>query len=124
MLVPLTDSKIDQWILDNYHPYADIIGATLEFQHETPDAKVYDDGFGDWFCIGGYCLPFAMIRAESFCDAFDIYLDEFCVGEEPEDGEEAELGHFTNSGKWFSEVTCSYVVQLWPKKVIFDIRKA
>ena len=75
--------------------------------------KIYDDGFGDWYLFGGHCMHWAVIRADSFCSAYDVYLDEFLgESETPETETDEDYGSFTSSGKWFSEVTTSYVVNL------------
>ena len=75
----------------------------------------YDDGFGEWYLFGGYCIGYAVIRSNSFCDAYDIYLDEFAgCGELAGDESEEDLDHgtFTSSGKWFSAAATSYVIAL------------
>jgi len=75
--------------------------------------KVYDDMAGEWYLFGGHCMHWAIIRAGSFCDAYDIYLDEYCgESEEPESEGDSEYGSYTSSGKWFSEVTTSYIANL------------
>jgi len=72
--------------------------------------EFHPNGFGEWFFIRGHLLPSALIQADTFSDAYDVYIDE-CTGPEdpPETQEEAELGYYTGSGKWISEVEQSYI---------------
>lgn len=90
-----------------------------EYLPDYPDlmreCKFYNDGFGDWYLFGGYMMHYALINASSFCDAYDIYLDEFAgqceIGEDTTEAE-IEYGTFTSSGKWFSECTTHNVLSL------------
>lgn len=68
------------------------------------------NGYGNWFFFQGHLMQSAIIQADNFGDAYDTYIDE-CVtlDEEPESEEDAELGHYTGSGKWISEVESCYI---------------
>ena len=90
-----------------------------EYLPDYPDlmkeCKFYDDGWGNWYLFGGYMMNYAIIHADSFESAYDIYLDEFagqCEMDENTTEEEIEYGTFTSSGKWFSECTTCYVMAL------------
>ncbi len=68
------------------------------------------NGFGKWFFFQGHLLPSAIIQADHLGDAYDIYIDEcITLDEQPEGEQDAELGHYTGSGKWISEVEQSYI---------------
>ena len=75
--------------------------------------KTYDDGAPDWgwpiFVGGNEFGPVYAIRAQSFGDAYDIYLDEFATREEWDDlppecqeswerGESCECHEFAPNG--------------------------
>jgi hypothetical protein len=72
--------------------------------------EFHPNGYGEWFFFRGHLLPSALIQADHFSDAYDVYIDE-CTGMEdpPETQEEAELGYYTGSGKWISEVEQAYI---------------
>ena len=68
------------------------------------------NGYGNWFFFQGHLLPSAVIQADHFGDAYDTYIEEcITLDEQPENEEEAELGHYTGGGKWISEVEQSYI---------------
>ena len=50
-----------------------IIGATSKYG--TP-IEVYDDGFGPLYCYGHEFGPTLIIRAQTFCSAYEIAIDE------------------------------------------------
>lgn len=109
MIIELDNSKTTEFILDNY----DDLGATIKATREGKGIYVYDDLFGDWYCFGGHMNHTVLIRAQSFQDAYDIYFDKFMGdGEKPENIADENLGYFTGTGKWFSEITTSYIISL------------
>jgi len=70
----------------------------------------FPNSFGKWFFFQGHLLPSAFIQADYIGDAYDTYIEEcITLHEQPENEEEAELGHYTGSGKWISEVEQSYI---------------
>lgn len=78
----------------------------------SPDTvHVHSEGWGPWFLFAGYCLPTALIQANNFQDAYDVYLDLHVPCDEPESEEDADHGYF-GPGGWYSEVTTSYIVSL------------
>lgn len=85
------------------YPDYPTLGATL---------GIYDDDYGEWRLFGGYCLPYALVRAQSFESAYDIYLEEFVRPDEPEDEQDYENGYVTNGGQFYSESTTCYVYEL------------
>ena len=79
----------------------------------TETVKIHSEGWGEWYLFGGYCMWWGLIQANSWEDAYYIYLEEFVTADEmPEDQEELENGTWDSSGNWYSEVTTSYVTQL------------
>tara|TARA_B110000495_G_C22858890_1_gene500818 strand:- start:268 stop:675 length:408 start_codon:yes stop_codon:yes gene_type:complete len=72
--------------------------------------EFHPNSYGEWFFFRGHLMTAALIQADHFSDAYDVYIDE-CVtlDEQPENEEEAELGYYTGSGKWISEVEQSYI---------------
>ena len=95
--------------------HAQELGATVEIVCEESHSvgidkvKFIGNGFGDYFFFCGHLLRPALIQAFSFSDAYDEYIDECVTCDEPDSEEEAELGHYTGSGKWISEVEMSYI---------------
>lgn len=75
---------------------------------------VYDDGIGQWYLFGGYCEPFALVRADCFDCAYDIYLSEYITPDDelPIDDDEYGAGYITSDGKWYSEAATSLIVDL------------
>ncbi len=104
-------SEIDVKCLD----YAQELDATVEIICEEAHSvgiekvKFLGNGFGDYFFFYGHLLRPALIQAFTFSDAYDEYIEECVTCDEPENEEEAELGHYTGSGKWISEVESSYI---------------
>jgi len=74
---------------------------------------VHSDGCGEWYMFGGYCMNWALIQANSWGEAYEIYLEEFVTADDmPETEDELEYGTFDGNGNWYSECTTSYVTQL------------
>ena len=101
----------------------DATRAFVTIRGETKEVKVYDDCFGKWYVFAEAIGPWAAIRAGSFSDAYDIFIDEFLPGETPEDDADAELGYWTGSGKWISEVSGSYITALTPEKLVIEFKR-
>ena len=79
----------------------------------TETVKVHSEGWGDWYLFGGYCMWWGLIQANSWEDAYYIYLEEFVTADDmPETEEELEHGTWDGSGNWYSECTTSYVTGL------------
>ena len=85
--------SIDTWILDNLpeDKEFDITVTIGDSRHSCgvyyrQPCELYDDAYGSWFLFGGNLMSYALIRAGSFCDAYDIYLSEFV----PNDNETLE----------------------------------
>jgi hypothetical protein len=102
---------------------ANAISAVVTLNGQEQKAGVYDDCFGQWFVFAEAIGPWAVIRAQSFEDALDIFMSEFLPAEQPEDDADAELGTWTGDGKWYSEVTTSYVTSINPERVIVQFKR-
>lgn len=92
--------------------------------------KFYDDCYGKWYLFGGYCLDYALIRADSFQSAYDIYLEQFVPDDNVEYIDECKRLNFGSSridtdppiepegyyfddcGNAYHETTTSYIVAL------------
>ena len=105
-----TDIKTLELVQDIEGELVADIRAIWDHSIGNTSVEFHPNGYGDWFFMQGHLLPAALIQADHFSDAYDVYIDE-CTGAEdsPEDAEEAELGHYTGSGKWISEVEQSYI---------------
>ena len=128
MQIDLT-TKLGQWIADSGTQFATLADSgRIYFDGQYPDypglgetCRIYDDGIGEWYLFGGYCLYYGLIRADSFASAYEIYLEEFITPDDPSedadlfDGgiqEAMDYGTFDSSGNWYSETTTSYIVQI------------
>ena len=139
----------DKWILDNYNSSTKdnvyLYGLIDTLDKESREngyrtfphypgimhkLEIYDDSYGDWYLIAGYMLPYALIRAQNDCDAYDIYLSEYVPDDNEyiqlrieerievyqSDGktsdeinamieEETDYGTYDDCGNWYSETT-------------------
>jgi hypothetical protein len=119
----LTDST--KFILENMHSTNDTNTVTctgkIRNKHQSDSTlEFYSDGRGDFYLFGGHLLQWALIQADSFCSAYDIYLCEFVLCDEIESEEETENGYFDSCGGFYNESTTSYIVALYPDDYTFD----
>lgn len=112
-------NKFDLFLLQeaiNYGDHGCNIVARVGASHLTgaETVKVHSEGWGDWYLLGGHCMWWALVQANSWEDAFYIYLEEFVPADDmpedtPEGRAEAECGTWDDNGNWYSESTTAYV---------------
>ncbi len=114
MLIRGKLSKFDLFLLQEAFNEGHDIKARIGASHMvgTETVKVHSDGSREWYLFGGHCMWFALIQADSFGDAFEIYLEEFVAPDDPESESEMEYGYFDSTGNWYSESTIAYIVGL------------
>ncbi len=79
----------------------------------TETVKVHSEGWGNWYMFGGHCMRWGLIQANTWEEAFEIYVEMFVASDEqPEDDSSVEYGYWCENGKWVSESTMSYIVSL------------
>lgn len=108
-------NKLDLFLLQEAFGGGHKIEAKCGASHlvGTETIKVRSEGWGEWYLFGGHMMWWAMIQANSWEEAFEIYLEDFVASDEtPEDEVDEENGHWCDGGKWVSEVTMSYVASL------------
>ena len=119
----LTDST--KFILENMHSNSDTNNVTctgkIRNRHSSDSTlEFYSDGWGGFYLFGGHLMQFALIQADSFCSAYDIYLSEFVPCDEPEDELDMEYGTFDSCGGFYNERTLSDTVSLDADNYTFD----
>lgn len=96
-----------------FHSSADInIRCGSSHLTGTETVEVYSSGQGDWHLFGGYFLQFALIQADSWESAIEIYIEGYVPCDELDDEDEEGYGYFDSLGEWYNEVTMSYVLGL------------
>jgi len=125
----ITNSKLTsstKWILENMHSTGDYFtdvtceGKIRNIHSSDATLKFYSDGWGEFYLFGGHLMDFALIQADSFCSAYDIYLSEFVPSDELESEDDYETGTFDSCGGYYNECTTSYIVALNPDDYTFD----
>ncbi len=119
MLIKGKLSKFDLFLLEDAFGEGYDIKAKVGASHlvGTETVKVHSEGWGEWYLFGGYCMWWGLVQANSWEDAYYIYLEEFVTADEmpedtPENQGELENGTWDGSGNWYSEVTTSYVTSI------------
>jgi len=119
----LTEST--KFILENMHsiptPSEVVCTGKIRNQH-TIDSKLefYSDGWGEFYLFGGHLMSFALIQADSFCSAYDIYLSEYVPCDEMESEDDIETGGFDSCGGYYNENTLYDIVSLNYENCTFD----
>jgi len=115
-----------RFILENMHSTGDYftdVTCTGKIRNcHSTDSKLefYSEGYGEFYLFGGHLMAFALIQADSFCSAYDIYLSEFVPSDELESEEDYETGMFDSCGGYYNECTTSCIVALNPEDYTFD----
>jgi hypothetical protein len=116
-----------KFILENMHSTSDTNTVTMTAKvrnRHSSDATLefHSDGYGDFYLFGGHLMAFALIQADSFCSAYEIFLEEFVPCDEIESDEDVECGTFDGSGGFYNGSTTSDIVSLDPYSYTFDFK--
>ena len=115
-----------KFILENMHStgsyFTDVTCTGKIRNRHSSDASLefYSDGWGEFYLFGGHLMSFALIQADSFASAFDIYLSEFVPCDEMETEEDVETGTFDSCGGFYNECTTADIVSLNVDEYTFD----
>ena len=115
-----------KFILENMHStgthFTDVTCAGKIINPHSSDSRLefYSDGYGEFYLFGGHLMSFALIQADSFCSAFEIYLEEFVPCDEMETEEDVETGTFDGCGGFYNECTTADIVSLNVDDYTFD----
>ena len=114
-----------KFVLENMHSTSDTDTVTMTANvrnRHSSDSKLefYSDGYGEFYLFGGHLMSFALIQADSFCSAYEIYLEEFVPCEEMETEEDVETGTYDGCGGFYNECTMADIVSLNVDDYTFD----
>jgi hypothetical protein len=124
----ITNTKLTEstkFVIENIHSTSDTNTVTMTAKvrnAHSSDSRLefYSDGYGDFYLFGGYMMSFALIQADSFESAHEIYMEEFVPCDDMDGEEFDEYGAFDGNGGFYNECTMSNIVALNADDYTFD----
>ena len=82
--------------------------------------EFHSEGWGEFYLFAGVHMSFALIQADSFESAYEIYLEEFVPCDYLEYDAIPEYGTFDGHGGFYNECTLADIVALNADNYTFD----